>query len=125
MPATMQAQMTHAEWLAEGERRFGPDQMQWRFVCPVCGHVASIDDWKNAGSTENDVAFSCVGRWAGLRRDALGLNPEAIASGELPPAEGPGPCNYTAGGLFQLCPIQIVTPAGEQRPAFAFAEVGS
>ncbi len=113
--------MTHAEWLAEATRLFGPDSMQWRFVCPVCGHVASTQDYKDAGAPSDVVGFSCVGRWKGLKRDALGLNPEAIKSGALPPAEGPGPCNYTGGGLFQLNPVKIEMPDGATVVAFAFA----
>ena len=38
--------MTHAEWLAEATRRFGDDPMAWKFVCPSCGHIASVQDWK-------------------------------------------------------------------------------
>lgn len=100
-------EVTHSEWHAEGTRRFGPDEMTWRFVCPVCQHVASVQDYKNAGAPEGSVGYSCIGRWQGMRRDALGLNGEAIRRGELPPAEGPGPCNYTGGGLFQLNPVAV------------------
>lgn len=34
--------LTKSEWEAEAERRFGPDANGWRFVCPACGHVASV-----------------------------------------------------------------------------------
>lgn len=30
------------EWQAEGKRRFGEDVKKWRFVCPMCGHVAAV-----------------------------------------------------------------------------------
>lgn len=53
--------MTHAE----GQRRFGTDPLEWQFVCPSCGHVASVKDWKTAGAPEGAVAFSCVGRYTG------------------------------------------------------------
>jgi hypothetical protein len=111
--------MTHADWVAEAERLFGDDAMKWRFVCPVCNHVATVQDWKNAGAPEGAVAFSCVGRYAGLKRDAFGLNPQKVARGELPPAEGPGPCNYTGGGLFALNPVKVMH-GGEVHTVFDF-----
>lgn len=47
--------MTRDEWSAEGRKRFGDDQMQWRFVCPACGHVASVQDYKDAGAPVNNA----------------------------------------------------------------------
>ena len=38
------------EWKAEATRRFGPDMLKWRFRCSMCGHVASVQDFKNAGA---------------------------------------------------------------------------
>lgn len=99
--------MAHAEWVAEGTRRFGADHMKWRFVCPSCGHVASVQDWKDAGASEGEVAFSCVGRHTG-------------AGGELAFRKQGGPCNYAGGGLFRLNPVMVLTPDGV-RPCFAFA----
>jgi hypothetical protein len=114
--------MTHAEWLAEAERRFGADVMAWRFVCPVCKHVASTRDYKEAGAPVEAVGFSCIGRWSGIKRDALGLNADKVKRGELPPAEGDGPCNYAGGGLLQLNPVVVEFPDGSKGKAFAFAE---
>lgn len=31
-----------ATWEAKGEQLFGTNKEDWRFVCPACGHVASI-----------------------------------------------------------------------------------
>lgn len=106
--------MNHADWLAEAKRRFGDDPMNWQFVCPSCGHVASVKDWKDAGAGEGAVAFSCIGRYT--RTD------EEAASKAFK-REG-GPCNYTGGGLFALNPIGVVfEDGGEPRPTFAFADV--
>lgn len=96
--------ITMEEWHAEGVRRFGTDEMRWRFICPSCGHVASVQDYKDAGAPENVVAFSCVGRWL----------PNAVQI-----LEKPGPCNYAGGGLFRLNPVQI---DGRTERYFAFAE---
>jgi hypothetical protein len=86
--------MTHEEWEAEGKRRFGEDQMQWKFVCPICGHIQSVQDYKDAGAPSNVVAFSCIRRWILGSRRAFGGN-------------GAGPCDYAGGVLFRCNPIEI------------------
>lgn len=100
--------MTRAEWDAEGERLFGKDRMAWRFKCPACGHVATVQDYRDAQAPESAVAFSCVGRWAGSLRDAFG-------------GEGEGPCDYAGGGLFKLCPVRVTNSDGQVVELFEFA----
>lgn len=85
--------ISHAEWLAEAERLFGPNPLKWRFVCPSCGHVASVEDWKSAGASEGEVAFSCVGRHSTEEHKAA----KAVFG-----RQG-GPCNY-AGRAVQAQP---------------------
>jgi hypothetical protein len=96
MPRPTTEYETIEEWRAEAVRRFGADEMGWRFRCPVCGHEAAVSDWKNAGTPQDAVAFSCVGRWLAAARTIF--------------ADGPGPCNYAGGGLLRLNPVLI---AGE------------
>lgn len=80
--------------MAEAAERFGPDPMNWRFVCPVCGHVASTKDYKDAGAPESAVAFSCVGRWIPGSKDAFETS-------------GHGPCTYAGAGLIRLNPVSV------------------
>lgn len=101
-----QTRYTAAQWLEEGKRRFGAETAQWRFVCPSCGHVASVKDWQDAGAEEGEVAFSCVGRHL--------PNPRHLGG-------KPGPCNYAGGGLFQLNPIYVMHEDGVESRMFAFA----
>ena len=101
--------LTHAEWLAEACLKFGADAKAWKFVCPSCGHVASVQDWKDAGAPEGGVAFSCVGRYTG-------------AGGEKAFKHAGGPCNYTSGGLFNISPVTVIYEGGQQS-VFEFAEV--
>jgi hypothetical protein len=57
---------TRDEWVAEGERRFGPDMMKWRFVCPACGNVTTVEDFKpfaDRGATPDRAAKMCIGRF--------------------------------------------------------------
>ena len=84
--------MTKKEWEAEAKRRFGDDIMKWKFICPSCGHVASVRDWKDVGATEGQVAFSCVGRYMENAKEIF---------------QRPGPCNYAGGGLFGLNPMDV------------------
>ena len=104
-----QRKISREQWEAEGEALFGPDQMTWRFVCPSCGHVATPQDWKDAGATQGAVAFSCVGRWLSTAEDAF--------------TKTGGPCNYAGGGLIGLNPVVVVEPDEKERVAiFDFAQ---
>ena len=106
--AAQPTRMTHAEWLAEAERRFGKDSMKWKFVCPSCEHVASTQDYKDAGAKPENVGFSCVGRWLDKKDAAF--------------EKKGGPCNYAGNGLIHLNPICVVLEGGKETHAFAFAE---
>lgn len=80
--------MTEQEWLNEGKNRFGEDFMKWRFVCPMCGHTASIQEFKDAGADDPNLAFQeCIGRYLGK-----GSPKEGDSSG----------CNWAAYGLFGI-----------------------
>lgn len=110
MTAKERRTMTDDEWNAEAVRRFGRSVLDWRFVCPACGHVAAVRDWQAAGAPEGAIAYSCVGRYLPSCREAFG-------------GEGPGPCNYAGGGLFGLNPITVIRSDGKPHDVFAFAEV--
>lgn len=85
---------TLEQYITDAEERFGADRMNWKFVCPACGYIASVAEYKEAGAPEGVVGFSCVGRWKGARRRAFG-------------DQGEGPCDYSGGGLFGLNPVEI------------------
>lgn len=96
--------LTLAEFIAEGERLFGPDRMTWRWRCPICKHVATTAEYQAAGAPEAAVGFNCIGRYTGAKRTMYD-------------AGQPGPCNYTGGGLFHLNPVRI-----SDHPGYAFFE---
>lgn len=98
---------TQADWLAEAERLFGPEALDWRFECPACHYIAPLREWKDAGAPAEAYAYSCVGRWLPQRRDAF--------------EGGPGPCNYAGGGLIGLNPVRVMKADGARIDAFAFA----
>lgn len=88
--------MTLNDWRAKGAQLYGSDQKKWRFVCPVCAHVATPNDWEAVGAPVGSVAFACVGRWIKGSRPAFGGG------------DGPGPCDYSGGGLFAMNPLEVI-----------------
>lgn len=102
---------TEAEWKAEGERRFGPDMMNWRFECPICGNVASVADFRPyKGATPNSATCECIGRYK-AGKPAFGKIRK----------KGQGPCDYCGYGLFRLSPVRVVQDGGKEIHSFAFA----
>ena len=107
--------ITHEEWVQQAERRFGRSLRAMRFRCPVCGHVQSGQDFLDLGMTPGQAAsrvyFSCIGRWTAGARKAFG---DGVG--------GPGPCDFTNGGLLRLGPIRVTNEDGDQVYAFDFAD---
>ena len=100
-PAEMKAGRvcTHEEWLAEGKRLFGEDFTKWRFKCPKCGHVATGQDFKDAGLKPDIMYSCCIGRFK--------------------PGVG---CDWAAYGLFDICTVHVMS--GEKLiPVFEFAPI--
>jgi len=96
------------EWYTEGLRRFGPNEQDWRFTCPVCGNVATARDFarfKDQGAHDYSAYQECLGRYV----DGI----------ETPDSEQ---CRYAAYGLFKLAPTQVEADDGTLVEAFAFAD---
>jgi hypothetical protein len=111
--ATEQRRITHGEWFKEAVKRFGTELSEWKFQCPVCGYVASVKDWRDAGAPDDAIAFSCIGRWKTKPNRAF----------EGGPSDGTdGPCNYAGGGLFRLNPVVVIYENDSERSTFEFAE---
>lgn len=106
--------LTHAQWLAEAEKRYGKSLRYARFRCPACGHAQSGEDFISLGiepeAAIRYLGFSCIGRvMDNPVRDAFGA--------------GPGPCNYAGGGLIGLNPICVKTDEDEKEyHVFDFAD---
>ena len=104
-----QRAVTSEQWNAEGESLFGPDRMCWRFVCPVCGHVASVSRWRDVGASEGEVAFSCTGRHVQGSKQAFEQGDNSRG------------CSYAGGGLIRLNPVSVTSPDGKTTQVFEFA----
>jgi hypothetical protein len=101
--------MTYDEWLARGRELFGENSLQWRMVCPGCGHVQTPDDFrpfKDQGATPDSARQECIGRYTAGRSWAYD--------------GGDGPCDYAAYGLFHIAPVIVTTPDGKEHFCFAF-----
>ena len=103
--------MTQKEWMEEGKKRFGEDFMNWKFQCPMCCHVASIKDFKDAGAKDPNCAYQeCIGRYQGK-----GAPVKGDSSG----------CNWAAYGLFGIPNgkgITVISDDGIGTECFDFAE---
>lgn len=111
--------MTQDEFLAEAQRRFGRNGRDWKFVCPACGTVQSIQQLFDAGLKKETVhqvlGYSCIGRFTGQGDEGIG----AKNRGE-PWTKG---CNWTLGGLLHIHALEVVFPDGGRRPTFELAPV--
>ena len=99
-------QISHAGWMAKGRELFGEDFFKWRFVCPGCGNVVTVEEFrvfKDKGATPNSPTSECIGRYTG--GDWL---------------DGNKPCNYAGYGLIRLSPVRVIVDAGREVHAFAF-----
>lgn len=109
--STAVKKMTQAEWHAEATLRFGDNSKKWRFVCPSCGNVQTINDllqYVGIKEAAKMVYFACIGRIDGKH-------------GNVHMGTKPGPCNYTSGGLFVINTL-IVECEGDREllPVFEF-----
>lgn len=92
--------LTQEEWLKEAASLFGRDPRKWKFRCVKCRGVQTIQDFLDAGISEEEalkrVHFSCIGRWV----------------------KGRG-CDWTLGGLFQVHKVEVIVP-GRTEPTMSF-----
>jgi hypothetical protein len=114
----MRQQMTHSEFMQECARRFGEDARKWKFICPACRTVQTIEDLLNAGLPRNQVdgvvAFSCIGRLTGQSDEGI-----TAKNNGLPWTKG---CNWTLGGLLRIHKLEVTFgDGGPPRPCFEIA----
>lgn len=95
-----------SEWQEELIERFGENCENWKFVCPVCGHIQSVADFKAIGKDFNYAYSYCIGRFTG-NDDKTG-------------AKG---CNYAVNGLFHLNKTTVISEKYLPVKVFEIAEV--
>lgn len=103
---------TVEEWREEAVKRFGENVRDWKFQCPACGHISSVQDFINAGEDASGAYVNCIGRVNGKGADGM--------KGK---DEGHG-CNWAAYGLFGTLGKGrlVVVDDGHEVEVFDFAD---
>lgn len=104
--------MTQAQWEELGVKLFGEDKWNWQFKCPCCHYVGTAHDYKRLGASSGAIAFSCLGRYM------PDIIPKTLFDNDK---VGNGPCDYTAGGLLNLCTLRVIEADGTEHSMFDFA----
>jgi hypothetical protein len=101
-------EVAQAEWLAKGQEIFGEDFRTWKFECPCCGNVQTLQDFRDIG-VEPQLAYQeCIGRH------------QKGSAKDFASTPGPGakksPCDYAAYGLFRALKGHLVIPERGAEP---------
>ncbi|SET95427.1 hypothetical protein SAMN05421676_11245 [Salinibacillus kushneri] len=101
--------LTLNEWLEEGSKLFGENKLKWKFKCPACGHLASIEDFVEHDADPNDAYQKCIGRVNGKGTK----NQTDLGHG----------CNWAAYGLFGTLDKgrTVISEDGDEVSVFDFA----
>ena len=102
-------EIKYEDWIKEGEKLFGKDKKKWKFVCPSCGGIQTIQDFIDlkVEEPENYVHFSCIGRFTDGCKGEIGNKRS--------------PCNYTNGGLFNFAKLKVLRDGEKSISVFEFA----
>ncbi|WP_445222205.1 VVA0879 family protein [Bradyrhizobium sp. Pa8] len=88
------------------------------FKCVVCETVQSMASLKRAGCPdgrlENQIGFSCEGRWSGAGPWPNDPDKQAERRGQTDKRG----CNWTLGGLFRIHKLEVLDEAGQAQALF-------
>jgi len=82
--------LEYKKWIEKAKELFGKDSYNWKFKCPSCGHIQSINSMLKhtpslkAVEIENMVFVNCEGRYNAKYG-----------------------CDWTLGGLFQIHKVEV------------------
>lgn len=89
-------------WRAEAVRLFGVSPRGWRFRCPICGHVASLEAWRDAMAAKHPDGDELLWRSAAQTRAPVECLGRLVGGRSAMSGTGPGPCDYAGYGLFRI-----------------------
>lgn len=90
-----QTEFTEKEWNEKGVELFGLDRFKWAFKCPLCGNIATAEDFRkfaDKGARPDSAYQECLGRYTGGIKGEHG-------------------CDWCAYGLFRG-PVSVKTENG-------------
>jgi len=93
-----------AEWLAEGERRFGSDRNDWAFKCVSCGNIQSANSVLAHGCPEDELTIR-----AWLTNNCEGRYNKNYG------------CDWSLSGIFRIHKVVLLSDKGVVYPMFEFA----
>ena len=106
--------MTKEDWLKKGRELFGTDETKWRFICPGCHCVQSVEDFrqfKSQGADPGSAYCECLGRYTGGSSWTYDKQKEGTR------------CDYAAYGLFNISPVTVIDEfTKKETSCFAFDE---
>jgi hypothetical protein len=105
--------MTEAEWMKKGKELFGEDMLKWRFVCPGCGCIQSVEDfrqYKDKGADPSSAYCECLGRYIGGSSWMYDKRKKGVR------------CDYAGYGLLRISPVTVIDDDGKEIKCFAFDE---
>jgi hypothetical protein len=91
MPDVNRSPIGQREWLEEGKRLFGMPATKWKFMCPVCKGIQTMDDFIVRNLDHDLVYQECIGRHIPGAQDRFLKSKRQV-----------GPCDYAAYGLIHL-----------------------
>jgi hypothetical protein len=88
------------DWQKEGEKLFGKDMKKWKFKCPQCKGIQTLQEFIEIGveKPENVFFYSCIGRFIEDRG-----------------------CDWSLGGLLQIHKTEVIVENEKKIPVFEFA----
>ena len=92
--------LRYQDWVARGKELYGPDMLDWQFVCPACGHVQTLREFHEVGIDPDYGVANCASRFG------IGGSPT---------------CKWTTGGLLRLGGYYVINPNYIPQLIFAFA----
>lgn len=95
--------INYEDWIKKAKELYGEDPDNWKFKCPICGHIQSIKSVLEHGPSlerqkvQDWIHYNCEGR----------IN------------EGYG-CDWTLGGFFHVHKVEVEFN-GKLVPVFEYA----
>lgn len=103
-----------SDLITKGVELFGEDRTRWRFTCPFCKGLITVQDWidyaGSIGEANKYIGYECIGRLIGQKQSLIKDkdNPiHKIRVGNSFSNKRLDYCNYRTCSLFDLNPVFI------------------